>query len=344
MNSPKKKIEKIKDYFCEKPRIISKENKNKIKSANKKTLKIFDEIELKDAIIKYSNLEIKKIKTDAIKQLIYTYQKVPKNWRNQKNYQNQVYEIFSKNPKFLQYIGSANNATTQPKYYKQEKENNNSYNLLANINSSGNRNDSMDILSQKMKNKIKNLNLSPISENFNHQKEIPKIINTTPNVRFKLKKKDDSKKVKEIINIFDELSLKYPIKDKINDLYSNEEIEKINKTERRKIQTIDRRKRKQVFRNNICLNLITTYKNNKSLNAKKRKKNEIDTEINLTEMKKQKIKNPLILKNLERINFFGPYYSYCSQCGVRNIDFYQKLTLSQLNKITNQIRKYRNLI
>ena len=343
MNSPKKKIEKIKDYFCQKPRVISKENINKIKSAHKKKLRIFDEIESKDILMKKNNLEIKRIKTDSIKQLIYTYQKVPKIWQNQKNYQNQVYEIFSKSPKFLQYLGNASNTNTHRQYYNQEKENNNISNSNTNINSNESRNDNIDFLSKKMKKKIQNLNLSPVSENFSHQKEIPKIMNTTPNVRSYFHKKDETKKIKEIINIFDELSIKYPIKDKIYDLYPNQEIEKINKTERRNIPTIERRKRKQVLKNNIYLNINTTNTHNKNANAKKRKKYNIYTETNLTELKYQ-IKNPLVLKNLERINFFGPYYSYCSQCGARNIDFYQKLTLRQLNNITNEIKKYRNII
>jgi len=343
MNSPKKKIEKIKDYFCQKPRVISKENINKIKSAHKKKLRIFDEIESKDILMKKNNLEIKRIKTDSIKQLIYTYQKVPKIWQNQKNYQNQVYEIFSKSPKFLQYLGNASNTNTHRQYYNQEKENNNISNSNTNINSNESRNDNIDFLSKKMKKKIQNLNLSPVSENFSHQKEIPKIMNTTPNVRSYFHKKDETKKIKEIINIFDELSIKYPIKDKIYDLYPNQEIEKINKTERRNIPTIERRKRKQVLKNNIYLNINTTNTHNKNANAKKRKKYNINTETNLTELKNQ-IKNPLVLKNLERINFFGPYYSYCSQCGARNIDFYQKLTLRQLNNITNEIKKYRNII
>ena len=343
MNSPKKKIEKIKDYFCQKPRVISKENINKIKSAHKKKLRIFDEIESKDILMKKNNLEIKRIKTDSIKQLIYTYQKVPKIWQNQKNYQNQVYEIFSKSPKFLQYLGNASNTNTHRQYYNQEKENNNISNSNTNINSNESRNDNIDFLSKKMKKKIQNLNLSPVSENFSHQKEIPKIMNTTPNVRSYFHKKDETKKIKEIINIFDELSIKYPIKDKIYDLYPNQEIEKINKTERRNIPTIERRKRKQVLKNNIYLNINTTNTHNKNANAKKRKKYTIYTETNLTELKNQ-IKNPLVLKNLERINFFGPYYSYCSQCGARNIDFYQKLTLRQLNNITNEIKKYRNII
>ena len=159
MNSPKKKIEKIKDYFCQKPRVISKENINKIKSAHKKKLRIFDEIESKDILMKKNNLEIKRIKTDSIKQLIYTYQKVPKIWQNQKNYQNQVYEIFSKSPKFLQYLGNASNTNTHRQYYNQEKENNNISNSNTNINSNESRNDNIDFLSKKMKKKIKNLNL-----------------------------------------------------------------------------------------------------------------------------------------------------------------------------------------
>jgi hypothetical protein len=61
MNSPKVKIEKIKDYFCIKPKILQKQNKIKNKSAHKRIVKIYDEIESKDILIKNNNLKIKKI-------------------------------------------------------------------------------------------------------------------------------------------------------------------------------------------------------------------------------------------------------------------------------------------
>ena len=53
------------------------------------------------------------------------------------------------------------------------------------------------------------------------------------------------------------------------------------------------------------------------------------------------IKSPIAYKHLERINFYGPYYSYCPSCGYRNLKFYKKLNLNQLIKFTNIIKKYR---
>ena len=87
---------------------------NKFKSVRKKKLRIFDEIEAKDYLIYKNNSQIKKIKADSIKQLIYTNHPVPKKWRSKKNYQNQVYEIFSRNPNFLLII-------LQQNFLKKEK-------------------------------------------------------------------------------------------------------------------------------------------------------------------------------------------------------------------------------
>ena len=47
-------------------------------------LRNYDEVERKDIIIKNKTEQIKKIKTDTIKELIYTNQKVPKNWQKTK--------------------------------------------------------------------------------------------------------------------------------------------------------------------------------------------------------------------------------------------------------------------
>lgn len=73
-------------------------------------------------------------------------------------------------------------------------------------------------------------------------------------------------------------------------------------------------------------------------------KENYETNFNLAETAKAMIKNPVVYEQLDRINFYGPFYSYCHDCGVRNFHFYQKLPLKLLNNITNQIKKYRNLI
>ena len=99
-----RKIENYKQSF-------DKKMSNKIKSARNRKLRILDEIEAKDYLIYKNNSKIKKIKADSIKQLIYTNQPVPKKWKTKKNYPAQIYELFSRNPKFLHYIGSFNTYT-----------------------------------------------------------------------------------------------------------------------------------------------------------------------------------------------------------------------------------------
>ena len=55
--------------------------------------------------------------------------------------------------------------------------------------------------------------------------------------------------------------------------------------------------------------------------------------------KKYKIKDRYAMNQLESVNFFGPYYSYCYQCGNRNVDFYKNIDSDTLIEIVGQIKK-----
>ena len=55
--------------------------------------------------------------------------------------------------------------------------------------------------------------------------------------------------------------------------------------------------------------------------------------------KKIDINNPLVLKSLEGINFYGPYYSYCPPCGNKNLEFYNNLEHHQCMQIIKLIKK-----
>ena len=55
--------------------------------------------------------------------------------------------------------------------------------------------------------------------------------------------------------------------------------------------------------------------------------------------KKININNQTVLKNLEGINFFGPYFSFCPPCGNRNLEFYKNLETNQCLQIIQQIKK-----
>ena len=120
-------------------------------------------------------------------------------------------------------------------------------------------------------------------------------------------------------------------------------------------------KRQRAFRQNIFNNLIPpknkkTLKSNSMVNLNpnyKFKNMKIKKEENEPKFgpflnfdhnsfyKKTKISNPIIKKNLEFINYYGPYYSYCPPCLNRNLEYYNNLEPSQCLKLINYIKKFR---
>ena len=117
-------------------------------------------------------------------------------------------------------------------------------------------------------------------------------------------------------------------------------------------------KRQRAFRQNIFNNLIPpkNAKINDLINQKSNSMNNINSYKNIKSMnrttsflnsdsesfyKKCKINNPVIQRNLENINFYGPYYSYCPPCLNRNLEFYNNLEPNQCLKLIHYIKKIR---
>ena len=117
-------------------------------------------------------------------------------------------------------------------------------------------------------------------------------------------------------------------------------------------------KRQRAFRQNIFNNLIPpkNVKINDLINQKSNSMNNINSYKNIKSMnrttsflnsdsesfyKKCKINNPVIQRNLENINFYGPYYSYCPPCLNRNLEFYNNLEPNQCLKLIHYIKKIR---
>ena len=322
-------------------------NRKKDKSNDIKE-KLYDEIELKDLVIKNNHKKIKKIKIDSIKQLVYANKNIPKYWKSKLDYPNQVLELFSKDSNFLNYVGTGGNMINSDNLTKSTK------NLTVNRFNKTNNNFTEESNKNANLNK-KKLKLSIGKENLKLN-NLKKYCYTTPNRnKYKLIK-ENIVNDKEILNILDELQINYPIKEKLNELFPEEEIEKIrykkeilknkaNKYFKIRCPIINAQKNKNVLKNNIYVNLIASSKKEqikddiKKENINKRYINDYD--IDLLKMKKEMIKNPLANKYLERINYYGPYYSYCPSCGIRNLNFYQKLPINNLFKFTRIINQYR---
>ena len=103
-------------------------------------------------------------------------------------------------------------------------------------------------------------------------------------------------------------------------------------------------KRNNVFRQNVFNNLVPRnyYSQTKIIPSKKKLKIKpfIDSDYQ-NFIKKEVINNPIINKNLESINFYGPYFSYCPPCYNRNINFYKNLEINQCLGIVHHIKKMR---
>ena len=117
-----------------------------------------------------------------------------------------------------------------------------------------------------------------------------------------------------------------------------------------------RMKRQRAFRQNIFNNLIPPKKNkeneiynrnNTNILGKYKKIRTISKSTSFlnsgsdTFYRKVKITNPIIQKNLENINFYGPFYPYCPPCLNRNLEFYNNLDPDQCLKLIQYIKKIR---
>ena len=59
--------------------------------------------------------------------------------------------------------------------------------------------------------------------------------------------------------------------------------------------------------------------------------------------KKVTIDNPIIKKNLESINYYGPYYSYCPPCRNKNLEYYKNLDQPKAIELIHYIKKAKKI-
>ena len=204
-------------------------------------------------------------------------------------------------------------------------------------------------------------------------------INSVTKISFpKGKNKKEVMNEKDVINLLEEFKLAYPIKLPKEEEEQFEKMQekdnKINKNNLLFSQTFNynqllqknikynaldnfhkiRIKRQRAFRQNIFNNLIPPKKIIEDEQSTKNKNifsyNKIRTISRSTSFlnsdydsfyRRIKINNPMILRNLENINFYGPFYSYCPPCLNRNLEFYNNLEQNHCLKLIHYIRKIR---
>ena len=324
---------------------IKNYSEEKIRKSN-----LYDEIELKNIKIRDSFHKLRDIKANSLKDFVYSNRQIPDHWKNKLDYQNQVFELFAKDQNFLLYVGNVPDEVENIESNKSKQKIDKKKILFRNNGQEG------------WQNKTENNILKNEKIERNNSIRIKSF--SSKNIKNKLKHiKNKSIGEKEIINIFDELHNDFPIKEKLVDLFPEKVIKSIrlennvigNKL-KRFYPEMKPEKRRNIFRQNIFVNLIPQKPKNKSnlisrqyqsaIFNKSHKKPSTNNFMLNSEFVKKKfdIKNELVMKQLESINFFGPYYSYCPPCSNRNIDFYKNLDSQTLVSLVQQIKILRGKV
>ena len=320
----------------------------------------YDDIQQKDLTIKNIKKNLNRVKSATIKECVYTNNKIPIQWKKKKEYENKVLNLFSQDEKFLLYVGKIGNIknynkTTNSNYLLETKttifntsnSNSNFFSNKSNILDNNENNKKLKSISVKL-NKINKIKLSEDEE-----KEKSKRIYNVIRNKFNNKKKGRNNiySEKEVLTILEDYNNAFPIKEKMDDIITKQNKENLSKTLNDNFNNFEKMKkneRQEFFRQNIFNKFIPINLRAQSSNIKK-SKNKIKIEnkklspfLNSTLVdfeKKIEIKNPIVKKYLESINFYGPYYSHCPPCGNKNLEYYKKMNQDNAIKIIQFIKK-----
>ena len=352
---------------------IKKNDKNKNINFSKILLKtdmnLYDVVEKKDIELKNLKNDTNNIKKDTIKEFIYSNKKIPNFWKNKKNYKNIVLETFVEDDNFLKYLGNIeendvvklkikNKIQIRPKTAISVKKK-----IRKNLTTTNHQNI----------NQIKNkLGMETIEESLKYDSNNMSNIYSSLSGSNKFKKpKIKIKKVisqqEEIQNMLDNLKEKFPLKNKLKEIYTNYNLKELffsssqNKkiiNENNKIENINsinklidesRFHKAQKIGKNIFNNLLSKNSKEKSREISNEKIYSKNNYINYkiqSKNKKGKIRNELndsiIYNHLKSTNFYGPYFSYCPFCCDDNIKYYKYMERKQCISLLNYIKKDRN--
>jgi len=333
----------------------------------------YDEIENHDITIKDHLDKLKVLKDRTIKELVYTNKDIPNQWRNKLDYKTNLLKIFIKDTNFLSYLGNSGPSI----YTKIKKVKKNQDRKIINIPDSNDIN-KINIKDKKHKGereseKISNSPIRALSTKSltkfgkfkdKHNYTDKQIINILEDFKsaypILIKEKDKSELYmkKKRKNIFDRKSQTvYEDKNKTFNAFNTFNKRKTNANNFFPLPNLKLKnynKRSNTFRQNIFTNLLpsrqyeiipkldfnktATNFGPKNFGIKFKNDLYLDSNIEMFD-KKISINNPIVIKYLEGINFYGPYFSYCPPCGNKNLEFYKNLEQKQCLEIIHQIKK-----
>ena len=316
----------------------------------------YDDIQQKDLVIRNIKKNLNRVKSATIKECVYTNNKIPIQWKKKKEYENKVLNLFSQDKKFLLYVGKIrniknynttinNNDLLETKSTLFNTSNSNFFSNKSNTFNNNENNKNLKSISIKL-NKLKKLKLPDEEE-----KEKLKGIFIRNKFNNKKKGRNNIYSEKEILSILEDYDNAFPIKEKMDEIIIKKNKENLSKTLNdnfNNFQKMKKNERQEFFRQNIFNKFIPINLRAQSSNIKKSKSkikkenNKLSPFLNSTLIdfeKKIEIKNPIVKKNLESINFYGPYYSHCPPCGNKNLEYFKRMNQENAIKLIHFIKK-----
>ena len=281
---------------------LHEDNSNKInfKNLNKG---FYDEISSDDKKIKINKSLLNKIKKITIKDLIKSHKKVPLSWRNN-NSENEIINVFNNDKKFLSLSPSKNK----------------NYEKLPKIKLIHHRN-AYNHLKEEFK-----------SENNRCFSRIGKLKNN----KIKTKKDLGNDNIKILLDNF---RASYPIREsEINISYNNNINRELSKGEHKTDQGINTSKKENYnfkMRSPSRHNIFSLVSPRKNKNNSSIFNNNFGRNSKIIEER-----NKTIEQNLKSIDYFGPYFSFCPSCRIKNLEFYKDMEFNQCLKLIHYIKKF----
>ena len=374
----KKTIDRLAHKYALNIKQIRGQGPTKIGDFKNLNKNFYDDIEDSITTIRGDRKLLNKIKDHSIKEFIYSNKEIPNIWKNKLNYQDEVLNVIYKDKKLLSYIGSSpkdykKNSFDEfpkikydgPKTFRSRNDNN--YFSKKEISIMGGKTESntnnYSMINNTMNKEIK-IKYTPNKKGKLSEKEINTLLDVYKNVypiKEKLNELYINSNYYKLINNKNENNKNNLDSNNDNEIIKKEKaynsIDNIyHKLSRHTFVPTDKKlinKRQKTFRQNIFNNLSSYKKNNITLYSfnknKLFKRNVANRLINLKTDKKNddlsklnEINNPIIKKNIENINFYGPYCSFCPTCRNKNIEYYKNMEPNQCLKIINLIKKVKN--
>ena len=348
-------------------------------SFNSLSKNFYEDLINSDLRIKNNRHKLSKIKSNSIKESIYSNKIIPNNWKIMLDYQPTVYKVIDKDPSFAYYLGRSQNQNKNNKFqHAQQLKSVNDMQSIGQKSMSSFIKKFFDEIPEKNNSEEKNSGIGDVTpENFSmteSKRELEKVEKNT------LRKKSVAFHGKGINNLYeknlmiddklissklDEYRTKYDLNKYMKELKTNKEdknkktfnipslqsFEDRDNNYKQFLKTRTQNDKERVLKSSIYYNLIG--KHNNDIEEKENKSKKITKKIKLKPLQTEniflfhneefdkvvEITNPKIKRDLELINYYGPLYNHCNICNNRNLEFYKNSEPNQTLKLLQYLKK-----